>query len=205
MIPLPAYDAAHPFAGRRRQRSRTPASRCWSTTCGATAPAIISRFIAGGKTHVIEYHAERNPIFPEMKRPEPIPPNVDAGLAKAREIGADVVCILDGDADRCGFGDENGEFVDQLRVFAPAGDVPARGPRRARADRQDAQHHVHARQARQALRRAGRQYGRRLQVCRAGDDGARRADRRRGERRLRLPRPRARARRHPGATCTCST
>lgn len=77
----------------------------------------ISRFIAGGKTRVIEYHAERNPVFPEMKRPEPIPPNVNAGLAKARELNADAVCILDGDADRCGLGDENGQFVDQLRVF----------------------------------------------------------------------------------------
>ncbi len=27
------------------------------------------------------------------------------------------MCILDGDADRCGFGDEHGEFIDQLRVF----------------------------------------------------------------------------------------
>jgi phosphomannomutase len=77
----------------------------------------LSRFIAGGATKVIEYHADRNPVFPEMKRPEPIPPNVDAGLAKARELGADAVCILDGDADRCGFGDENGQFVDQLRVY----------------------------------------------------------------------------------------
>jgi phosphomannomutase len=77
----------------------------------------LPRFIAGGATQVTEFHAGRNPVFPEMSRPEPIPPNVDAGLAGARKIGADVVCILDGDADRCGFGDENGEFVDQLRVF----------------------------------------------------------------------------------------
>ena len=77
----------------------------------------LSRFIAGGATTIIEYHAERNPVFPEMKRPEPIPPNVDAGLAKARELGVDAVCILDGDADRCGFGDENGAFVNQLRVY----------------------------------------------------------------------------------------
>jgi len=77
----------------------------------------LSRFIAGGATRVIEYHAARHPLFPEMKRPEPIPPNVDAGLAKAREVGADAVCILDGDADRCGFGDEHGRFVDQLRVY----------------------------------------------------------------------------------------
>jgi phosphomannomutase len=77
----------------------------------------ISRFIAGGATQVTEFHAARNPIFPEMHRPEPIPPNVDAGLAKGHEIGANAVCILDGDADRCGFGDENGQFVDQLRVY----------------------------------------------------------------------------------------
>lgn len=77
----------------------------------------LTRLIGGGKTQVIEIHAERNPMFPEMKRPEPISPNVDAGLAKARELGADVVCIMDGDADRCGLGDENGQFVNQLRVY----------------------------------------------------------------------------------------
>jgi phosphomannomutase len=42
---------------------------------------------------------------------------VDAGLAVGRELGADCVCIMDGDADRCGLGDENGEFVNQLRVY----------------------------------------------------------------------------------------
>ena len=77
----------------------------------------LTEILGGGKTEVIEIHAQRNPIFPEMARPEPIPPNVDAGLAVARSVGADCICILDGDADRCGFGDENGQFVDQLRVY----------------------------------------------------------------------------------------
>jgi len=77
----------------------------------------LSELLRGGSTRVIDVHAERNPIFPEMSRPEPIPPNVDAGLAVGRREGADCVCILDGDADRCGFGDENGDFVDQLRVY----------------------------------------------------------------------------------------
>ncbi|MBV7333860.1 phosphoglucomutase/phosphomannomutase family protein [Chloroflexi bacterium TSY] len=77
----------------------------------------LSEILSGGKTEIIEVHAERNPIFPEMSRPEPIPPNVDAGLAVGKKVGADCVCILDGDADRCGFGDENGEFVNQLRVY----------------------------------------------------------------------------------------
>jgi alpha-D-glucose phosphate-specific phosphoglucomutase len=77
----------------------------------------LSEILRGGRTEVIDIHAERNPIFPEMKRPEPIPPNVDAGLAAGRRSRADCICIMDGDADRCGFGDENGDFVDQLRVY----------------------------------------------------------------------------------------
>ena len=77
----------------------------------------FSRLLAGGKTEVIEIHNQRNPIFPEMKRPEPIQPNVDAGLQKTTEVSADVLIILDGDADRVGVGDENGNFIDQLRMF----------------------------------------------------------------------------------------
>lgn len=77
----------------------------------------FTRLLEGGKTRVLEIHNYRNPIFPEMYRPEPIPPNVDAGLAFAKEQGADVVLIPDGDADRIGIGDENGNFVDQLRVY----------------------------------------------------------------------------------------
>ncbi len=60
----------------------------------------------------------RNPIFPEMSRPEPIPPNVDVGLSATLEQKADVLIITDGDADRLGVGDEKGQFIDQLRVYA---------------------------------------------------------------------------------------
>lgn len=79
---------------------------------------FLARLIGGGRTQVLEVHAERNPIFPDMSRPEPIPPNVDAGLAFARQNAGDVVVITDGDADRVGLGDERGAFVDQLRVYA---------------------------------------------------------------------------------------
>ncbi len=77
----------------------------------------LPRLLAGGKTQVIEIHNVRNPIFPEMKRPEPIQPNVDAGLQATLDQGADVLIINDGDADRVGVGDENGRFIDQLRVY----------------------------------------------------------------------------------------
>ncbi len=76
------------------------------------------RLIGGGKTEVIEVHNERNPIFPEMLRPEPIPPNVNVGLKKTVELGADVCLITDGDADRMGIGDEKGRFINQLEVYA---------------------------------------------------------------------------------------
>ena len=114
--PVPAYDA------RIRSLVDVEAIKAAGFTVlvdnmWGNGAGYLSRFIAGGATRVVEYHADRNPVFPEMKRPEPIPPNVDAGLARARELRADAVCILDGDADRCGFGDENGQFVDQLRVF----------------------------------------------------------------------------------------
>lgn len=78
----------------------------------------FTKLLEGGKTKVIEIHRERNPLFPEMTRPEPIRPNVDAGLRAMVEHKADVLLITDGDADRCGIGDENGQFVDQLRVYA---------------------------------------------------------------------------------------
>jgi len=78
----------------------------------------FDRLIGGGRTRLIPLHDQRNPIFPEMSRPEPIRPNVDPCLAKVREVGAHIGIITDGDADRLGVVDEQGNFVDQLRVFA---------------------------------------------------------------------------------------
>lgn len=78
----------------------------------------FSELLSNGKTKVTEIHNERNPIFPEMSRPEPIPPNIDAGLMKVKKINADVLVINDGDGDRIGIGDENGIFLNQLQVYA---------------------------------------------------------------------------------------
>jgi phosphomannomutase len=75
------------------------------------------RLLQGGSTRVIEIHNQRHPLFPEMVRPEPIPPNIDVGLQATVANRADVLLITDGDADRVGLGDENGHFIDQLRVY----------------------------------------------------------------------------------------
>ena len=78
----------------------------------------FSEILSGGKTTIHEIHSERNPIFPDMKRPEPIPPNINSGLKETISQRADVLIITDGDADRVGIGDENGIFINQLQVFA---------------------------------------------------------------------------------------
>ncbi len=77
----------------------------------------FASLLADGKTTVIEIHKDRNPLFPEMKRPEPIQPNIDVGLRATVENRADVLLVTDGDADRLGVGDEHGQFVNQLRVY----------------------------------------------------------------------------------------
>lgn len=78
----------------------------------------FTELLGGHKTQVIEIHNGRNPLFPEMKRPEPIPPNINVGLQRTVQENADVLLITDGDADRVGIGDEKGNFVNQLQVYA---------------------------------------------------------------------------------------
>lgn len=78
----------------------------------------FTELLSGGKTRVVEIHNQRNPIYPEMKRPEPIPPNINVGLQKTVDTHSDVLLITDGDADRVGIGDEKGKFINQLQVYA---------------------------------------------------------------------------------------
>ena len=73
--------------------------------------------LAGGTTTCREIHGERNPIFPGL-HPEPIMPHLE-GLSRAvKEHGASVGLATDGDADRNGMMDENGNFINQLQVYA---------------------------------------------------------------------------------------
>jgi len=77
----------------------------------------FTRLLGGKNLQITEIHNTRNPSYPEMKRPEPIPPNINVGLQKTTELGADVLLVTDGDADRLGIGDEHGVFVNQLQVY----------------------------------------------------------------------------------------
>jgi len=80
--------------------------------------AWLPRLLAGGKVRITEIHDHRNPIFPEMSRPEPIPPNIDVLRERVPALDADVGIATDGDADRVGIVAETGRFVNQLEVFS---------------------------------------------------------------------------------------
>jgi len=72
----------------------------------------------GDATVVHEIHGERNPLFPRMRRPEPIEENLQDLFTTIQEQGAVAGLATDGDADRIGFADEHGNFVNQLQVYA---------------------------------------------------------------------------------------
>jgi alpha-D-glucose phosphate-specific phosphoglucomutase len=90
----------------------------------------LAELLSGGSNQVTEIHAEHNPLFPGIHAPEPIARNLEPLTALMQERfdplqrpgGAgtpfDVGLATDGDADRLGIMDEQGEFVNQLQVFA---------------------------------------------------------------------------------------
>jgi len=77
----------------------------------------LSGLLNGDATKAIEIHGERNPLFPGL-RPEPIGPNLGELCARVRRSGASVGLATDGDADRLGVVDEQGNYVTTLQVFA---------------------------------------------------------------------------------------
>jgi phosphomannomutase len=79
---------------------------------------IIPAMLKGGAIEVTEIRSEHNPNFPDMDQPEPIENNVKPLSAAVSELGADVGIALDGDADRVGIVDENGNYFSTLEVFS---------------------------------------------------------------------------------------
>ncbi|MCH7998229.1 MAG: phosphoglucomutase/phosphomannomutase family protein [Chloroflexi bacterium] len=78
----------------------------------------LRRLLAGGKTQIWEVRSARNPAFPGMHNPEPIPRNLSPLRRAIRRHRAQVGLATDGDADRLGVLDGEGRFVNQLQTFA---------------------------------------------------------------------------------------
>ena len=78
----------------------------------------LARLVTGDSTSVVELRAERNPSFPGMIQPEPLPQNLARLMSEVAESDADVGLATDGDADRLGVVDAHGSFVTTLEAFA---------------------------------------------------------------------------------------
>ena len=63
------------------------------------------------------YHCSQNPGFNGIN-PEPIPQYIGDFVEFFKEVETDVAIINDGDADRVGMLDEEGDFVDSHKLFA---------------------------------------------------------------------------------------
>lgn len=82
-----------------------------------TGMGWFPRLLGGGNLSVVEVNAERNPSFGGIN-PEPIPRNLQKLFTSVAALGASVGLATDGDADRLGVCDENGHFIDQLKVIS---------------------------------------------------------------------------------------
>lgn len=83
---------------------------------GAGAGVLAGIFSRTG-IPCVEIRAERNPLFPGIN-PEPIEPHVRALQTAVVEHGCQAGLATDGDADRIGAVDEDGNLVDAHKIFA---------------------------------------------------------------------------------------
>lgn len=65
---------------------------------------------------LVTIHSKRDPLFGGIN-PEPIEPNLKELMAKVKEQKALIGIALDGDADRIGIVDDQGEYYSPCRVF----------------------------------------------------------------------------------------
>ncbi|MCP4424564.1 MAG: phosphoglucomutase/phosphomannomutase family protein [Chloroflexi bacterium] len=78
---------------------------------------IIGEVLARGRTHIHNIRHEMNPGFGGI-HPEPIAKHLGLLMSTIQAGHWDVGLATDGDADRIGAVDANGEFVDPHRIFA---------------------------------------------------------------------------------------
>jgi alpha-D-glucose phosphate-specific phosphoglucomutase len=77
----------------------------------------LSDILRGAGVNIEEIRRDRNPVFGGVN-PEPIAQNLLALKEAVLGAKADVGVAVDGDADRVGAMDADGEFVDSHRIFA---------------------------------------------------------------------------------------
>ena len=78
----------------------------------------FTNLISGGSTRVVEIRSEVNPSFPGMAQPEPIAPNLGPLVDAVEDSTADIGLATDGDADRLGVIDDDGQFMTTTETFS---------------------------------------------------------------------------------------
>lgn len=100
------------------QRIRAAGLRVALDPMYGAGAGLLGELLSGGSTTVREIHADRNPLFPGIRAPEPIEANLGEFMLLMSSREYSVGIANDGDADRVGLVDERGAYVDQLRTFA---------------------------------------------------------------------------------------
>ena len=78
----------------------------------------LADLLSGGSTRVMEIRSEPNPAFPGMAQPEPLAHNLQPLIDELSDRTADIGLATDGDADRLGVVDDDGQFLTTLQTFA---------------------------------------------------------------------------------------
>jgi phosphomannomutase len=78
---------------------------------------VLAGIFSAKKIKFVEIRAEVNPLFPGIN-PEPILPHVKALQEMVVREGCHAGFVTDGDADRIGAVDENGNFVDSHKIYS---------------------------------------------------------------------------------------
>jgi len=82
------------------------------------AAGLLPRLIGEAPTQIIELNTTHNPLFPGISGPEP----VDRNLTRLRKVvgdgGANLGIGFDGDGDRIGVVDGDGEYISSQTIFA---------------------------------------------------------------------------------------